>query len=181
MDEVLFIVSQVCPLDTRGKTSFCFVCGMALVNPLLEECSECYRKKSMKSTLKVGLLFCSNQKQWSMVIVIFTGGVKVTCDGVLVDCLVGVTKVTADTVGKASLTNQTQFNGQFGCCHCLAEGHNVTTTKGGNIRSYSASVGKVEKRRTHERILRHARKAVRSGEKVFSAIHIKFGLLNKSK
>ncbi|GAU94976.1 hypothetical protein RvY_06670 [Ramazzottius varieornatus] len=94
------------------------------------------------------------------------GGIPVCNDGQEFDCLVGVTKVTADTIGKASSTNQVQFNGEEGCCHWLARGTNITTPKGGNVRSYASSIDPPATRRTHKRLVRHARKATESGTKV---------------
>ena len=96
-----------------------------------------------------------------MIVVFCLGGVQVIEGLEVIDCVIEVTKVTADTVGKAYLTNQVAHNGQEGCCHCLAPRTNVRTEKGGNVRSYAASVDVEERRRTHKNIQRHARKAIK--------------------
>ena len=57
----------------------------------------------------------------------FRNGLTVNVCGICLNVVVEVDYVICDMVAKASLMNQTQFNGRHGCPHCLSKGRICST------------------------------------------------------
>ena len=51
-------------------------------------------------------------------------------------CQAGLLTCTCDLPAKALVANSIQFNGRFGCWHCLQKGQNFRTTSGGNCHVF---------------------------------------------
>ena len=59
----------------------------------------------------------------------FRNGLTVNVRGICLKVVVEVDYVICDMVAKASLMNQTQFNGRHGCPNCLSKGRICSTKK----------------------------------------------------
>ena len=72
-----------------------------------------------------------------------------------------------DLPAKATVLNMIQYNGEYGCTHCLQSGQRVATTHGGSVRviPYQCS-SPMGPPRSHTHILHDAKKAVTTGNPV---------------
>ena len=81
-------------------------------------------------------------------------GIKFTCQAALITC-------TCDLPAKCLVTNSMQFNGSYGCWHCLQKGETFRTEGGGNCHVYPFNEGNPSgPKRTAEDIEKDVKKVV---------------------